>query len=71
MLFKNSARPLLITLCLGSLSFAQTGPAPYSDRAAFASAAAADLRVMDFEGPAPDSGFTQFKKGGKLDVVGG
>ncbi|HVG28657.1 MAG TPA: hypothetical protein VM864_02955 [Pyrinomonadaceae bacterium] len=34
MLFKNSAWPLLITLCLGSLSFAQTDPAPRPDAAA-------------------------------------
>ena len=69
MLYKFPALVLLVTLCSGPVAVAQSDPAHYSDRAAFA-AVTADLTVMDFEGLAPNSGFTQYKREGKLSAAG-
>jgi TolB protein len=60
---------LFVTLCPGTFAFAQPAPALYSDRASFADAAS-DLTVIDFEGLAPNSGFTQYKREGKLSTAG-
>ena len=69
MLYKFPALLLFVTLCPGPFAVAQSDPAHYSDRAAFA-AAAADLTAMDFEGLAPNSGFTQYKREGRLSAAG-
>ena len=69
MLYKFPALVLFVTLCSGPVAVAQSEPAHYSDRVAFA-AVTADLTVMDFEGLAPNSGFTQYKREGKLAAAG-
>jgi hypothetical protein len=69
MLYKFSALLLFITLWFGPVAIAQADIRPYSDRATF-TAAAADLTVLDFEGLAPNSGFNQYKREGRLLTAG-
>jgi TolB protein len=69
MLFKLPAFLLLATLWLGPALVPQADVARHPDRAAFASSAA-DLKVLDFEGLAADSGFRQYRREGRLATGG-
>ncbi len=60
---------LFVSLWFGPAVKAQAELVRYSDRAAFASSSA-DLKVLDFEGLAADSGFRQYKREGALLTAG-